>query len=393
MASAAAPLPEPYAMSPQEIARGFLVGGKPIPLDPHPPTPSLSPIAALEAAILPALQQSPCLVEFSGGRDSSLMLAISLALARREGLPEPVAYTQRFPGLPEADENEWQERVAAHLGVTEWQRHNLTDELDLLGDSATTSLRHYGVVWPPMAHTKAYAAQHAHGGAVITGEGGDEILGPRRLSSARAVATRRVPWNRHSFNYAALAVAPIPLRRLAMRRLYERQLGTDWLTERASHELHRALAAESAAEPLDWRKALQRHLSSPAVVYGMGTVARLAADGGVEMHNPLLSPQFVDAVCRAGGRRGYLSRTAAMRALFGHLLPDEVLARTSKADFGRAVFGPQCRAFVDSWDGSGVNPDWVNANVLRSVWQTEKPHAMTHALLQSCWLQSRSPGV
>ena len=57
-----------------------------------------SPRAALEAVVLRALLRPPCLVSFSGGRDSSLVLAIASDVARRHGLPLPVPATNRFPG-------------------------------------------------------------------------------------------------------------------------------------------------------------------------------------------------------------------------------------------------------------------------------------------------------
>src|SRR5947209_20309061 len=72
------------------------------------------PRAALEALIRPALMSPPCVVGFSGGRDSSALLACALDLARREGLPEPIPITLDF-GTPRTDEREWQELVVAHV--------------------------------------------------------------------------------------------------------------------------------------------------------------------------------------------------------------------------------------------------------------------------------------
>src|SRR5215212_1324990 len=56
----------------------------------------LTPLEALEEAVLPALTQPPCLVSFSGGRDSSSVLAAATRAARREGLPAPVPVTLRI---------------------------------------------------------------------------------------------------------------------------------------------------------------------------------------------------------------------------------------------------------------------------------------------------------
>ena len=60
----------------------------------------LTPLAALEEAILPALRRPPCLVSFSGGRDSSCVLAAATRAARREGLQPPVPVTLRVSNAP-----------------------------------------------------------------------------------------------------------------------------------------------------------------------------------------------------------------------------------------------------------------------------------------------------
>ena len=77
---------------------------------------TLSPLAALEAAILPALARPPCLVSFSGGRDSSSVLAAATRAAAREGLDPPVPVTLRLRDAPMSDEAEWQELVVRDLG-------------------------------------------------------------------------------------------------------------------------------------------------------------------------------------------------------------------------------------------------------------------------------------
>src|SRR4029453_2177355 len=69
------------------------------------------PVRALEDATLPALERPPCVVSFSGGRDSSVVLAAAVRAARREGLPAPIPLSAQNPECPKADESRWQEMV------------------------------------------------------------------------------------------------------------------------------------------------------------------------------------------------------------------------------------------------------------------------------------------
>jgi asparagine synthetase B (glutamine-hydrolysing) len=61
----------------------------------------------LERVLVRSLQRPPCLVAFSGGRDSAGVLAAASHAARRHGLPLPIPATYRFPGAAEVDESEW----------------------------------------------------------------------------------------------------------------------------------------------------------------------------------------------------------------------------------------------------------------------------------------------
>ena len=116
-----------------------------------------------------ALLRPPCGVAFSGGRDSSAVLAVAAHVARRDGLPQPIPITKVFPDVPTAEEGSWQESVVRHLGLDDWQRVVIHDELDLVGPLATANLVAHGVVWPPTIH-----------GDVPVVELGSRRLGDRR---------------------------------------------------------------------------------------------------------------------------------------------------------------------------------------------------------------------
>ena len=376
-----------YRMGADEVAWGWVpgtCGGT----GPAPAGIAPDPVAALEAALRPALVRSPCLVQFSGGRDSSLVLAVALRAARREGLDEPVAYTQRFPALPETDETAWQERVVAHLGVREWERVAVDDEVDLVGPVAGPSLERHGLLWPPMVHARHLDLARARGGAVVDGEGGDEVLGGGRLAVLAALARGLEPLRPAPVARAALGLAPAAVRRLSWRR-HHRALRPPWLRAGAWDALESRLSADLAEEPLDRRRALARHLRLRMVVSFLANSALLAAEHDVVDCKPLLDPAVVAAVGRAGGRLGFPGRDTAMTAMFGELLPAEVLRRRSKARFNRSAFHRHSRAFARSWDGGGVDDELVDTEALRRAWAEDEPNALSFALLQSAWLASR----
>ena len=58
--------------------------------DPADLWPTADPRPTLERILLGALQRAPCVVAFSGGRDSSALLAEATRVARVHGLEDPV---------------------------------------------------------------------------------------------------------------------------------------------------------------------------------------------------------------------------------------------------------------------------------------------------------------
>ncbi|HEV2369924.1 MAG TPA: hypothetical protein VGR90_08600, partial [Acidimicrobiales bacterium] len=118
-----------------EVAWGEVTGFDAV--APAMPSGNECPLSALESAILPALLRRPCVVAFSGGRDSSAVLAAAVNLARRLGLDEPVALSRSYPRAPAADETTWQEMLVRHLGLAEWVTVE-SDDLDLLGPVGAT---------------------------------------------------------------------------------------------------------------------------------------------------------------------------------------------------------------------------------------------------------------
>ena len=140
--------------------------------------PVADPVTAFERVAARALQRPPCLVSFSGGHDSSLVLAAATRVAHREHLPMPVPVTWRVTGAPGAEESACQEAVVAALGITDWIRLAADDDLDFVGPVATGVLRRHGLLHPANAYFHAPLLSQAAGGTLLTGVGGDQVLGP-----------------------------------------------------------------------------------------------------------------------------------------------------------------------------------------------------------------------
>ena len=347
-----------------------------------------TPRDALDDAIRPALVSGPCYVTFSGGRDSSAVLAAATALARREGHALPVPVTRVYPDLPDTDESEWQRRVIDHLGLTEWLRLELREgESDLLGPAARDALGSRGVLWPPALQTHGVMFEHLRGGSLLTGEGGDAVLGERRITPVAVLLRRRRP-DRVLLRYSAAAVLPRAVRRSLARRIARTSIQSRWLRPEA-FEQHVALATEDfCAEPLRYgpaTRSITRRRSFATIAHNH---AAAAAEYGIRASDPLLDARFVVALARAGGLTGFPGRTATMQSLFSDVLPQDVLCRTTKASFNRAHADVATRNFARTWDGSGVDANVVDVERLRQVWLSDQPTMATGVLLHSAWLAS-----
>lgn len=372
--------------TPLELAVGWIHGLLPAT---RLPEESRTPRQALDDAIRPCLLDAPCHVTFSGGRDSSAVLAAATDLARREGHPLPIPVTRTYPNLPETEESEWQRLVIDHLGLDEWIRFEFTgDETDLLGETAMQAVLRRGVVWPAAVHTHGTMYEHLDGGSLMTGEGGDYVLGLRRNTPLTVLRRGRRP-TRGLLALAATALLPQAARRGRSRRNALAGKQSRWLTPQALEEHARAVAHESSQEPLryddaTWFIARQRFLEVMA-----HNQAAEASDYGITTVDPLIDHGFLAALARAGGGWGFNGRSATMRALFSDVLPEPVLTRSTKASFNNAYSGEATREFARSWDGSGVDPEFVDVEALRQVWLSERPTMATGQLLHSAWLASQ----
>jgi asparagine synthetase B (glutamine-hydrolysing) len=373
-------------LSQLEFAAGWVPGHTPWVQATGTTGKQLSPIAALESILLPALQTDPCIIGFSGGRDSSALLAVAIKLARRLGFPDPVPVTNRYPGIPEADENAWQEVVIRHLDVKEWARRDISTELDLLGPNAQQSLEQFGVLWPATLHNRAHTISVARGGCYIDGEGGDEILGEFRVTPIAQLLHRERRVNRDALRKSLRALSPGLVRLPYERRRIGANNDRAWLRPGAAAWYLQTTAADEAHVPLHYARAVRRVATRRAVKVAITNLDAMGRTLDVQYLHPLLDPRFITALVQSAPALGYTSRTAAMRALFHDVLPDAILSRDQKAYFNHAFVQDHTRTFLDVWDGTGLDDELIDADVLRSLWKEPRIHGGTFHLIHAAWM-------
>lgn len=371
--------------TPLEIAAGRMLGEDPAAPALPEVDPALTPLEALRESVLPALRRPPCLVTFSGGRDSSAVLAVAVEVARREGLPLPVPVTVRFSGAPGSSEPEWQEAVIGHLGLEEWLRLEVAEELDLVGPVAGRILRRHGLVYPVNASLFLLLLEQAAGGSLLTGIGGDSMLGGWLFWHPAEVLARRGRPRPGDLLLAGYALTPPPARRLVTRH---RTQSLPWLRPDVQRLVAREQGDAAARAPLRWGDHLALCLRQRSLVGAVGTISLLADDAGALVAHPLIDPRFAAALARAGGWHGLGSRTSVMRALFGGLLPDELLSRSSKAQFLYVYFRAASREFARRFGGEGLDPDAFDVEALRATWLSLMPPGTSALPLQAAWLAS-----
>ncbi|MEZ0165661.1 asparagine synthase-related protein [Kineococcus sp. LSe6-4] len=346
--------------------------------------------SAVEDVVLAALRRPPCVVSFSGGRDSSTVLAVATTLARREGLPLPVPVTNTFPRVPSSDEGRWQELVVRHLGLREWTRLRFTDELDVGGPVAQDTLRRLGVCAPFNLHFHAPIAALAAGGSLLTGVGGDELFSPVARLTPYRLLSRAWRVDRRTARTAALDLAPRPLRvRRCLRRV---DLRYGWIRPDALRRLRTDLARWEATEPLSWERTV-RHRVWPGRRLQMHRegLDRLGALHDAAVENPFCAPSVLAATATDWGRVGPRGRTRELRAQFGDLLPADLVERSTKSSFNAAFWSGPARAWARGWTGDGLGPTLaglVDVEALHREWSSDDPDPHSFSLLHTALLAS-----
>ena len=358
-------------LDPVELATGLVFGGTPraLPSD-------VTRCGRVQPSRRPsrrAVRTGRCFVSFSGGRDSSAVLATAAAVARRESLPLPVPVTLRASEVPSSDESEWQESVIRHLGLSDWIRLEVRDELDAVGPYARRALARHGLLWPFNAHFHSPLLEQAAGGTLLTGAGGDELW---IAAFARPIGRRR----------RLLQLAPSPLRQAVLTRRVPIEF--PWLTARGRRRAVWAAARDLIAAPRTTRDRMAETRGRSSLATGVASLQKLASDAGAEIAHPMLDERLWAAVAAVAPEAGFTRGDAALAAVAGELLPKELVSRRTKASFDGVFFHDHSRALVRDWIGGGVPPDLVDEAALRAHWlgATADSHSLT--LMQSVWLAS-----
>ncbi len=355
--------------------------------------PPLPPARSLETVLADALQRPPCLVSFSGGRDSSALLAVATRVARRLDLPLPIPATLQFPGSAEADEDDWQALVLKHLAVQDWHRHRVEESsFDAVGPIASEMLLRHGLLWPFNTHFHQPLVAAAAGGSLITGFGGDEVgRSSAGARAGRALAMRRRPALTDPL-VIGLALAPRPIR-LAVHRRRERAavVGMPWLTESGARLVLGAFAEMEASIHLSWARTLTQWFPTRRYFSVCQESFRiLGEDHDVSIVHPFVHPEVLRSLASAGGIGGFGTRTELMNALFADALPPSVIQRQTKGTFTAPFWTDTARSFAREWSGEGMPVEYVDGARLREHWADEGVNLLSAPMLQAAWLFDRT---
>ena len=323
---------------------------------------------------------------FSGGRESSMWLAVATRYARRHGHGDPVPVTLRYPGLASPQQLTLQELVIAQLGLPDWERVEPDGDLDLIGPIAGAALRQIGPFWPANAYTMAPLIEAARGGVFVLVTGLSDFFAWWRWAPVAAVlAGHRRLARRDAAQFASMLV-PASLRGRAARR---RMPPLPWLQPAAEEPALALLAARQATVPMRFSRAATTQITHRCFTGAAGTFRALGEALGTATELPLFQPGVVESLAGAGGWLGFGEQRAMLQRLVADLLPSELLARRPTPDLNPVFFGEPSREFAARWNGAGLDESVVEIEALRRSWLSNRPDPRTACLLQYAWLSDQ----
>lgn len=376
-------------LTPLELAAGTPLGLASVPR--LKPSARADPRAALEELVRHALSRPPCLIAFSGGRDSSVILAVAAHVARRDGFPLPIPVTQVFPAAADAEESQWQQNVVEHLKLRDWERLTWTTELDVVGPYAERVTWSCGPYAPANLHFLLPLIDRARQGSLLTGSGGDELFGLASRPVAARVLDRPGSFRlRDVRGVVGGLLVPRWARSARIRRAGVFTL--DWLTPDGLILLNRAFSDWMSRAPLRYDDALCDWLwRGRGTQLGLQVLSQLGVEGDARVLNPFEHPLFLSDYAGLAGRVGTGGRGRTLRALAGDLLPADLLARTSKAAFREAFVTARARDVVAHGLDETGNP-FVDEVKLRAAWREKEIRPQSLPLLQAAAFRNQHGG-
>jgi asparagine synthase (glutamine-hydrolysing) len=335
----------------------------------------------------------PVACEVSGGLDSSALFAVAAELQRRGEWPAPDihGYTLDFRGAGDADEMDYAQAVARHVGKVLTEVAPTRQPLAWYRD--WTKRHGYPAGYPNgmMGLGIRQEAQRRGSRCLLVGVGGDEWLDGHRSYYAEAIARRQ--WGelrqRLQLDSGDIGISqacwsllrhgvgpllPAPLRR-AIHTARRGSSGHDgWLAAPMRQRLLQRRARQSADDPKVARIGQRSQLRQLDGAYGLlarESEERLCAWAGLEIRRPFWDKRLVEfAFATPEGLRCSGSTSKALHRLATiPLLPESVLGRTSKADF-MVTFQWSSAEIRDSIAGElVVLSDWVSPEGLLKVLQ------------------------
>lgn len=285
----------------------------------------------------------------SGGLDSSTVACAAQHLAERGALPWHTGlrfYSCVFQETPAAEEREYAEAVArqctrAHMTFVpsddSWGLRELGHDSGYPLTEPEVNVNR-ALLMRPLRMARADGCR-----AVLTGLGGDEVLGGQHYHTP--LLLRDVAWSRlaaevpHFLRWSRCSAArllfdawvrpavPPPLRRLA-RRL----LGPDGANAAATAD------RRPATHLWSWSaRASYRMLTSGSFAAVMSSFDVAAAGIGVETRHPFLDRRLIEVLCHLPARLLFGGGWTKLVLRQSGLLPEEVRRRTRPAHFGELV--------------------------------------------------------
>jgi hypothetical protein len=342
---------------------------------------------AVERVFAGCFEQGRCYLPFSGGRESTMLLAVAASYARRHGHMDPVPVTLRFADPALAGQRRVQEQVIAHLALNDWESVDVDGQLDLVGPVARRILLRTGPMWPANAHMMVPLIEAAHDGVFVLVTGLMDFFAFWRWAPLAAVVAGQRRPRLDDLTLLAGTLMPLSLR----ARYLSRRMGPPptWLRPAAEHRARALMARRQADVPVRFDHALMEQTTHRCFESATSAFQAIGEAVGTMIVQPLRRDDVVAAIAGAGGRRGFGDQRAMLERLCERLVPRELMIPRPVPSLTATFFADATRQFAAGWDGAGLDESIVDPEALRRTWLSDRPDTRTGCLLQYAWLSEQ----